>query len=201
MARIGRQIPHFETVELHSVEAVFSADKRYRYLLSMKYSDTLLDAGRSRSAAVIMKNPSAADEQMADATIRKVETFIYHRFSDVRQLHILNIFAYRATEPGDLNLTFREEGPLQVIGPENDHVIKTVAERCDYVVLAWGNNSGIDRELYDERVFRVKQLLQACPAQRLFCISGKKKTKQPLHGLMWGYEYAIDTAMEHMEKI
>ena len=36
MARIGRQIPHFEAVDLNSVEAVFSADKCYRYLLSMK---------------------------------------------------------------------------------------------------------------------------------------------------------------------
>jgi hypothetical protein len=201
MVRIGRQIPHFEAVELQSIEAVFSADMCYRYLLSMNYSDTLLDSGRSRSAAVILKNPSAADEQMADATIRKVETFIYHRFADVRQLHILNIFAFRATEPGDLNSAFRAEGALKVIGPENDHVIKTVAEGCDYVVLAWGNNSGIDRDLYDERVFRVKQLLQECPQQKIFCVSGKRQTKEPLHGLMWGYAYAIGPAVEQMKGI
>ena len=201
MARIGRQIPHFEFVNPNSIEAVFSADKSHRYLLSMEYNDTLLENGREKVAAVILKNPSAADERMADATIRKVETFVYHRFSDVRQLHILNIFAYRATDPGDLNSTFREEGPLKVIGEENDRVIRTVAGESDYVLLAWGNNSGIDKDLYGERVFRVKQLLQACPAHKIFCISGKVKTKQPLHGLMWGYEYAIGSAADYMEEL
>lgn len=199
MVRIGRQIPHFEQVDLSSVEAAFSKDKCYRYSLSLRYDDTLLDRGRERSAAVIMKNPSAADAARADATIRKVETFVYHRFPDVRWLHILNIFAFRATEPGDLNRVAREEGAMRVIGDDNDHVISKVAGGSDYVILAWGNNSGIDPVLYEERVYRVKQLLTGVPAGKLFCISGKKKTKHPLHGLMWGYEYEVCPAIEHMQ--
>ncbi len=201
MARIGRQIPHFEAVNLSAIEAVFSADRKYRYLLSMEYNSTLLDCGREKVAAVILKNPSAADEWMADATIRKVETFVYHRFADVRRLHILNIFAYRATDSGDLDTIFREEGPVSVIGEENDRVIRSVVEESDYVLLAWGNNSGIDRNLYGERIYRVKQLLQACPAHKMFCISGKVKTIEPLHGLMWGYDYAIIPVVDFREGI
>lgn len=198
MVRIGRQIPHFEHVDLTSVEAAFSADRCYRYSLSMRFSDTLLDHERDKSAAVIMKNPSAADAFKADATIRKVETFVYHRFPDVRWLHILNIFAFRATEPGDLNMALQEGGAMRVIGQDNDHVISRVAGASDYVIVAWGNNSGIDPVLYEERVYRVKQLLSEVPAGKLFCISGKKKTKQPLHGLMWGYAYEVCPAIEHM---
>jgi len=199
MVRIGRQIPHFELVDLTSVEAAFSGDRRYRYSLSMRYTDTLMDSGRDKSVAVIMKNPSAADAARADATIRKVETFVYHRFPEVRWLHILNIFAFRATEPGDLNRVYREEGAMQVVGADNDHVIGKMATASDYVILAWGNNSGIDPVLYDERVYRVKQLLTEVPAGSVFCISGKRKTKQPLHGLMWGYEYAVGPALEYMQ--
>ncbi|MEX0987568.1 MAG: DUF1643 domain-containing protein [Bacteroidales bacterium] len=199
MPRIGRQIPHFEHIELSSVEAVFSGDGCFRYLLSMKFGDTLLDQGRNKTAAVIMKNPSAADEQMADATIRKVETYIYHRLNDVRWLHILNIFAYRATEPEDLNEVFLREGPMKAIGEENDHVIRSTLQECDYVILGWGNTSGIDRALYAERIYRVKQLLKEIPEQKIFCISGKVKTKNPLHGLMWGYDYTMDPAGEYME--
>jgi hypothetical protein len=165
----------------------------------MRFADTLVDSGRDRAAAVIMKNPSAADAAGADATIRKVETFVYHRFPDVRWLHILNIFAFRATDPGDLNLVLREEGAMEVIGADNDHVIGKMAGACDYVILAWGNHSGIDPVLYDERVYRVKQLLTEVPAGRIFCISGKKKTKQPLHGLMWGYTYEVGPAIQYMQ--
>lgn len=199
MVRIGRQIPHFEHVDLSSVEAAFSRDRLYRYSLSMRFSDTLVDTGRDRTAAVIMKNPSAADAFRADATIRKVETFVYHRFPDVRWLHILNIFAFRATEPDDLHQAYAEGGAMQVIGADNDHVIGKVAGASDYVILAWGNNSGIDTVLYEERVLRVKHILDKVPAGRIYCITGKKKTKHPLHGLMWGYEYEICPAIEYMQ--
>ncbi len=199
MVRIGRQIPHFEHVDLSSVEAAFSKDRLYRYSLSMRFSDTLMDTGRDRTAAVIMKNPSAADAFRADATIRKVETFVYHRFPDVRWLHILNIFAFRATEPGDLNRACHEDGAMQVIGADNDHVIGKVTGASDYVIVAWGNNSGIDPVLYEERVLRVKHILAEVPAGKIYCITGKKKTKHPLHGLMWGYTYEVCPAIEYMQ--
>ncbi|MCF8346327.1 MAG: DUF1643 domain-containing protein [Bacteroidales bacterium] len=200
MTRIGRQIPHFELVETESIEAVFSSDKCYRYRLTVEYRDTLLDRERRNSVAVILKNPSAADEKMADATIRKVETFVYHRFSDVRWVHILNIFAYRATDPGDLNRMFRQEGAMSVIGMENDHFIRSTLTESDRVILSWGNHSGIDRVLYEERIYRVKQVLQELPAGKLYVVEGRQKTKHPLHGLMWGYDYAIAPVLNYLEK-
>jgi hypothetical protein len=198
MARIGRQIPHFELVDLNSIEAVFSPEKECRYVLSMKFANTLLDQSRDKSLAVIMKNPSAADEQKADATIRKVETFVYHSLSDVRSLHILNIFAFRATEPEDLESAFIDGGAMRVIGEENDHFIKSTIAECDYVILAWGNTSGINKDLYSERIFRLKQILHTIPEHKLFQVSGKKETKHPLHGLMWGYDYKIGPVRNYL---
>ena len=200
MPRIGRQIPHFELVDLESVEAVFSTDRRYRYLLSLSYSDTLLDSQREKTAVVLLKNPSAADDHRADATIRKVETFIYHRFPDVRTLYILNIFAFRATEPGDLNALYLKSSAMEVIGEENDHVIRKAVENCAYLILAWGNSSGIDRDLYEERIYRVKQLLHDVPRQNIFQISGMKQTIHPLHGLMWGYDYKIQNCAKYLDQ-
>jgi len=165
----------------------------------MRFGDTLLDTGRNEHASVIMKNPSAADEVMADATIRKVETFIYHQFPSVRWLHILNIFAYRATEPADLNAAFASGGAMHVVGDENDHVIKKAIDECAYIVLGWGNSSGIDRVLYEERVFRVKQLLRGSLAYKIFSVKGKNATKHPLHGLMWGYDYNVEPIGKYLE--
>ena len=194
MTRIGRQISHFESVDLNSIEAVFSREKICRYRLSLNFSDNLMDQGRHKSAVVILKNPSSADEKMADATIRKVETYIHLNIPDVRTLHILNIFAFRATEPGDLNAAYLSHGPEKVIGPENDHFIRSTIRDCDYILLAWGNNSGIDRSLYEERIFRVKQLLHGISSHKVFIVEGKQKTKHPLHGLMWGYDYKMTPA-------
>lgn len=198
--RIGRQIAHFEQVDPGSVKAIFSKDQCFRYLLSLKFQNSLMDRDRDKTAIVILKNPSAANEKMADATIRKVETYIYHSLPDVRNLHILNIFAIRATDPTDLNNVFSEKGSMHVIGEENDRVIKTTAHNADYIILAWGNNSGIDKQLYEERVFRIKQLLALFPASKVFVVKGSQKTVQPLHGLMWGYHYKLLPAGEYLNE-
>lgn len=191
MARIGKQIPHFEFIDPSSIEAVFSADRLYRYALHIEYADSLLDKGREKRLAVVMKNPSAADASMADHTIRKVESFVYKHFSDVRYLHILNIMAMRATDPAEVNAVLAAEGPMAVIGTENDHVISKTLESCDYVILAWGNNSRIDAVFYEERVEQVLRLLSSVAAHKLYRVEGKTKTKHPLHGLMWGYTYRV----------
>lgn len=193
-ARLGRTIPHFEQVDLSDTRAVFSSDRIYRYRLSMRYLNSMFDKGRANQLAVILKNPSAADAGLADATIRKVETFVYHRFPDVRVIHILNIFAYRATDPGDLNRVFAREGAVAVIGEENDRVIAETVEQCQYIIPAWGNRSGIHETLYRERIYRVKMLLAVVSQHKLFVVRGRTQTKEPLHGLMWGYRYDVEPA-------
>jgi hypothetical protein len=199
MVRIGKQIAHFEFIDLSSIEAVFSKGKTHRYALSMQYANSLLDRDRTKQLAVILKNPSAADERMADNTIRKVESFVYRQFTDVRHLHILNMMALRATDPGEVNEVLATEGPLAVIGIENDRIIRIVLSECDYVILAWGNNSGIDAVFYEERIEQVKSLLADVPSRKLFRIQGETQTKHPLHGLMWGYRYKVVPAHSMLE--
>jgi len=191
MVRIGRQIPHFDQVNLGGVEAAFSPCMRYRYVLSLPFAPSLYDRERNREVSVILKNPSSADVRMADATIRKVETFVWKRFPDAAVLHILNLFALRATDARDLNLVYKDEGSEAVIGPENDNYIANFAGRADYLLAAWGNNSGIDSVLYGERVLRVCNSLGSVPAHRILKVTGERANIQPLHGLMWGYDYKL----------
>lgn len=174
-----------------SVTASFSVDRRFRYLLQMEYGSTLYDNGRIKKAAVILKNPSAADTRAADTTIRKVETYIYHHLTDVLQLSILNIFGLRATDAADVNSVFENLGEAAVVGPENDFTIRQVSEEADYVVVAWGNRSGIDPGLYEKRIRSVKGLLPPGRRGRVFEVKGKKETVQPLHGMMWGYDHRL----------
>lgn len=191
MIRIGRQIPHFEEVEPSSISAEFSEDGRYRYLLEMQYGTSLYDSNRSKRAVVILKNPSAADTSAADSTIRKVETYIYHHLKDVLHLSILNIFALRATDAADLNEEFENHGEKVVVGPANDATIRNITAAADYVVVAWGNRSGINARLYEERIGRVKRLITGAGKTKVFCVEGERETVQPLHGMMWGYDYKL----------
>ncbi|MCP4310555.1 MAG: DUF1643 domain-containing protein [Bacteroidetes bacterium] len=191
MVRIGRQIPHFEEVELSSITAEFSEDKRFRYLLEMSYGNSLYDTGRSKRAVVIMKNPSSADSKSADTSIRKVETYIYHHLKDVQHLSILNIFALRASDAADVNREFESLGEKAVVGPANDAAIRNITAGADYVVVAWGNRSGINEKLYAERVGRVKRLIAGAGQRKVYEVAGERETVQPLHGMMWGYDYKL----------
>jgi hypothetical protein len=108
--------------------AVVSDCGKYRYHLHRK-----LGEGR-RAATFIMLNPSTADHEVDDPTIRKVMGFVRRWGCD--ELHVANLFAFRATKPAEL----REA--TNPVGPENREWQRRAVElACDgQVVCAWGTH-------------------------------------------------------------
>ena len=106
--------------------AVISACGRYRYLLTRQVGPG------SRTATFIMLNPSTADASINDATIRRCIGFA--RRWGCGRLAVLNLFAFRATDPADMK---RAEDP---VGPENrawfDRTLSDAGEGP--VVCGWG---------------------------------------------------------------
>lgn len=103
--------------------AVFSDCRRYRYLLTREWAPGL------PSLCVIGLNPSTADETTDDPTIRRCIGFA--KREGMGGLVMLNLFAWRATDPRDMKRA------LDPIGPANDAVIEAVT--LDRLVLcAWG---------------------------------------------------------------
>jgi len=190
MARIGRQIPHFKEINADSIRAEFSTDKLYRYSLDMDYNNSLLRKNPSDRVCVILKNPSSADEKKADATIRKVETYVFKHFPNVKTLSILNMFAIRATDVKEVNQLLSQYDDTYIIGPENDKTIARIFSDADHIVCAWGNNNGILPKIYESRIQRILSLLQTIDTP-CWQVMHPKGTKQPLHGLMWGFEYQL----------
>jgi hypothetical protein len=188
MARIGRQVTHFQEIDTSSIQADFSDDKLYRYTLDMEYKNTLLRQDHNEHLSVILKNPSSADEFKADNTIRKVEAYVHKHFPRVKRLSILNMFAIRATDVKEVNQLLREHGKSYITGPENNKQIARIFSQSDHIICAWGNNNGIQPGAYFERVEEVSRLVKNS-GKPAHCVSGPKPTKQPLHGLMWGYNY------------
>lgn len=182
---------HFRSVDVQGIRADFSPDRLFRYTLEMSYMPTLVEDGRSKRMAVILKNPSSADEKRSDSTIRKVETFVWNRFPDVRHLHILNIFAFRATDASEVNQRLRALNDGAVIGEENDAFFRKTLAISDYLICAWGGPSGIDITRYASRVTSVKNLIGEHFRGPIFQVCGAQQTAEPLHGLMWGYHFDL----------
>jgi hypothetical protein len=191
MARIGRQVDHFEEIDIQSIRADFSPDRRYRYTLMMQFRKDLLNGSRSKTVTVILKNPSSADEKRSDATIRKVETYVWHHFRDAGYLNILNIFGIRATDASEVNLLLRESGPEIINGPENDRFFRDLLMTTNNLICAWGGPSGIQLTIYDLRLTIVRDLIRNHYQGPVYHVCGKQVTKEPLHGLMWGYDYEL----------
>jgi hypothetical protein len=78
----------------------------------------------------ILLNPSLADAQTDDPTLRRCRAF--SRAWGYGGLEIVNLFAYRTPYPDVLRQV------ADPVGPENDDYIVTAAQRAAGIVLAWG---------------------------------------------------------------
>jgi hypothetical protein len=104
--------------------ALFDPTGRYRYALERRW------APGGRRLAFILLNPSTADGERDDPTVRRCIGFA--RRWGFSSLEVVNLFALRATQPAALR------GAADPVGPENDGHLLAAAGRADRVVLAWG---------------------------------------------------------------
>ena len=109
-------------------QAEFSACGRYRYTLERRWDGKPF--GSPGVCAWLMMNPSTADEQVDDPTVRRVRDF--SRRWGYGAMVVLNAFALRATKPAML---LEAEDP---VGPENDAAITRWATQAEKVIAAWG---------------------------------------------------------------
>ena len=104
----------------------------------------------------IMLNPSTADGTEDDPTIRRCVGFA--KAWGFGSIEVVNLFAFRATEPDDLMALLRYGG--DAIGPENDDHILEAAEACGIIIGAWGAHKSAGAwDLADGRAASVCRLL------------------------------------------
>lgn len=114
----------------------------------------------------IMLNPSTADGQKDDATIRRVIGF--SKLWGFGGADIFNIFALKSTDPHAL---LRHGSP---IGPANDFKLRVASTKTE-IIAAWGSWG-------DRFPDRVKELRQILFNSNVYCL-GRTKNGQPLHPL------------------
>lgn len=141
----------------------FSLDKKYRYTLWRE-----VNPDGAGTIAFIGLNPSTADEANNDPTIRRCMGFA--KDWGARWLCMLNVFAFRATDPKVMKL---EDDPF---GQDNHHHILRVTSIADKVIAAWGIHG-----CWMNGDINVKQWLIGINIP-LYCL-GKTKEGHPKHPL------------------
>jgi len=131
--------------------ADISECKKYRYRLWREW-----DSSKGR-ACFVMLNPSTADAQADDNTIRKCITFA--STWGYGAIDVVNLFAWRATDPRELvrecnacdaarEHTIHKTGYEWITGGrDSDAAILAAATRAQIVVAAWGVIPYAHREL------------------------------------------------------
>lgn len=123
------------------MSAEISKCGRYRYELRRDVRDMyVMDPPHHKQILFIMLNPSTADAEQDDATIRRCKTFAV-KFK-CTELVVVNLFAYRATKPKDL-LT-----AVDPVGPDNASYVTQAADEVlrsnsgfgpeGIIIAAWG---------------------------------------------------------------
>lgn len=112
--------------------ALLSEDGRYRYTLNRIW-------GHPHDLVTwIMLNPSTADANLDDPTIRRCIGFA--RAWGHGGITVVNIYAYRATKPADL---WKAGDPT---GPKNDETLRQALDQAARngtpVIAAWGAHVG-----------------------------------------------------------
>jgi hypothetical protein len=144
--------------------ALFSDDRAHRYMLRIVWNEAL------PLCAFVGLNPSTADEVQDDPTIRRCKGFA----RDWRYGGILmfNLFAYRATLPGDM------KAHRDPIGEQVDLGFFIRQYNPSIVVAAWGTHGS-----FMERGEQVrKQLSEYFAGRRLVCL-GTNADGSPKHPL------------------
>jgi hypothetical protein len=112
-----------------------------------------------KTACVVMQNPSRADGNVADKSVKFMETVVFQKnlpeFVGVQRLIVVNQFAHVQTKD------FR--GLPSEIGSKNNAAIKSALEESDIIILGWGVGNR-----FKERQTFIRKLISKMEGKRLF---------------------------------
>lgn len=166
--RVGQEQQHQEKrrhlVRVRSghqaIRSTAVIEGEYRYRLTRSW-------GPGEHVVFVMLNPSTADAEVNDPTIRRCMAFA--KSWGASGIVVVNLFALRATDPKQL---LRHRDP---VGPDGDLWLgRTVGREPGRIVCAWGNG-GAERS---KRFLAWAEWYE----RALYCLD-RTKSGQPIHPL------------------
>lgn len=143
--------------------ATFSDCRSYRYRLWRYWDRT------KPPLCFLMLNPSTADDLSNDPTVERCQRrALAMGFGG---LEVVNIFAYRSTDPSAL---YSLDDP---VGPENDQAIRDACGLAGMVICAWGDHGKING-----RSAQIKRLLSVAGiVPHALAVNSSGEPKHPLY--------------------
>jgi hypothetical protein len=145
-------------------EAVFSEDRRHRYILRKEWDS------KKPKAAIIMTNPSTADLLNMDYTTLYIMNNIVKL--DFGTVDIVNLVSKMTTK---LNV----KNDLEV-DEENFNIILKSAEKSDKVILAWGKLGENNKKVRDVQNILLERLK---PFKDKLCVIACESGESGFHPL------------------
>lgn len=146
---------------------------KHRLILTRKWEDS------GKKICFIGLNPSTADENLDDATVRKWIGFSTRLGAG--SIIVANVFTYRVTDSKELS--------KQAV-PQHETWLTQIEACCsqaDIIIPCWGNKAKVDRTL--QLAFRVvDESLRNIEGKKPILCFGKTKSDDPKHPLMLGYD-------------
>lgn len=147
--------------QLQINNAIFDETRKYRYVLSRVINDAL------PSISFIMLNPSTANENNDDPTIRRIKRFIESWGYGI--VYIVNLFAYSSSDPFELK-TINDP-----VGPMNNYYLGLISTISEKIIAAWGTKGNY--------MNRANQIIDLLPKRnKLYCLE-RTKDGYPKHPL------------------
>ncbi|MDX3913792.1 MAG: DUF1643 domain-containing protein [Pseudosphingobacterium sp.] len=113
--------------------AIISDCGKYRFKLWRIWNNT------KPLCLFIMHNPSKADANIDDPTIRRCMSFA-HSWG-YGGIYVGNLYPFRATDPNELRLVSSAD---RKNNPENYYHVKEMYDKCSIAILAYGNPTILD---------------------------------------------------------
>ncbi|MCH7535085.1 MAG: DUF1643 domain-containing protein [Bacteroidetes bacterium] len=138
--------------------AEFSDCKKYRYALWRIWDES------KPFVMFIGLNPSIANENSDDPTIRRVR-----RFSadwGYGGVYMVNLFAWVTAYPQELN---KCDNPLA----DNDKWLEKISNKCDKIIFAWGS--------FAKAQDRGRQMIKMFPNAHALMINSNGSPRHPLY--------------------
>ena len=151
--------------------AVISPCGRYRHILHRVTNRDLFDVGAADHITWVMLNPSTADADSDDPTMRRVIDFTRRLGGD--SLTVVNLFDWRAADPAELLTapSLRSDAWAQYTFP--------AIGAASRVMLAWG---AVHRSLRSHAAAFVERLSEDPDRHRFLCL-GRTAEGHPRHPL------------------
>jgi len=152
-----------------------------------------IDASKSESIVVILKNPSRANKEVSDKTVYNVCNYIYRNQDNhnvlkaVGSIVILNLMPHYQTYSNQLE-------PLnnEVICQQNTDTIRSFTSEHSNVIIAWGNHpKGLFKQ-YEFLKVQVMEIL-AENSNKVFYVDKLSIAGNPKHGQIWAYNNELKT--------